>query len=186
MTDPATLMEEQQVALADTDLCQQATQFVPYRGSDDPRILFIGEAPGKHEDEQGKPFVGRAGDLLDEWIEGLGLTADEYAITNLVKCRPPENRAPTGEEAQRFGTWLEKEIDVFDPAIIVPLGSSATAYLLPDTRQEPFLDAVCYTEHRYEERTVIPLPHPAYGLRQGGMDLDYDRLTPLFEGDTDR
>lgn len=185
MTDPATLVEQQKKALADTDLCQQATQFVPYRGSDDPRIVFIGEAPGKKEDEQGKPFVGQAGDLLETWIENLDLSDDEYAITNLVKCRPPENRAPSGTEAQTFGEWLEKEIDVLDPDIIVPLGSSATYYMLPKTRAQAFLDAVCYTPYEQDNRTIIPLPHPAYGLRQGRMDLDYERLKDRFNGETD-
>lgn len=183
MTTPQQVTADAREALQETDLCQQARQFVPYRGSDDPRIVFIGEAPGKHEDIEGEPFVGQAGDLLDTWIEGLGLEDDEYAITNLVKCRPPENRAPNGEETSQFGPWLEKELEAFDPDILVPLGASATRYLLPDTTNKGFLKEVCYQEHDHDQGRVIPLPHPAYGLRQGRMDLDYERLKDTFRGE---
>lgn len=160
--------------LSGDPLCRQATQVVTSRGSTDPRVVFIGEAPGAQEDEQGEPFVGRAGELLDDWIAALGLEETEYAITNIVKCRPPENRTPTQEERERFGPWLERELEAMDPDIIVSLGKTATAHL--SDRDGAFLAELCYTAEETDHGTLVPLPHPAYILRQGGGLPDLDRL----------
>ncbi len=176
------IVEEEKEALRETELCKNATNFVPYRGSKDPRFVFVGEAPGKAEDREGRPFVGRAGRLLDEWIDGLGLDEEDYAITNVVKCRPPDNRTPTTSEEETFGPWLEKELDAFDPEVILPLGTTATEFLLPAAKNRPFLDEVCYTRFDSEFGMIVPLPHPAYGLRQGGMELPYGELNEIIGG----
>lgn len=179
------VLQEEKDDLQDTELCQEATNFVTLRGSHDPTVLFVGEAPGKQEDIQGKPFVGRAGDLLEQWIEGLGLDEDDYAITNVVKCRPPENRTPSREECDRFGTWLEDEIEALEPDVVMPLGKTATEFLLPESRDRKFLDETCYTVFESANARVIPLPHPAYALRNGGFDLDYDDLRAKIGGAND-
>lgn len=173
MTTVREVFEDEQADLMDTDLCQQAQNFVDFRGSDDPRVLFVGEAPGAEEDRQGKPFVGRSGSILDDWIDEAGLDG-EYAITNVVKCRPPENRTPTQEEAERFGRWLEKEIEAMQPDIIVPLGKTATRHFLD--LDGSFLNDTCERTYDTDSGTVYPLPHPAYALRSG-YEPDFERLT---------
>jgi len=179
------VLQDEKDDLMETDLCREATNIVTLRGSHDPRVLFVGEAPGKQEDREGRPFVGRAGDLLDQWIEGLGLDQEEYAITNVVKCRPPDNRTPTREECDRFGSWLEDEIEALDPDVVMPLGKTATEFLLPESRDRKFLDEVCYTVFETSNGLVIPLPHPAYALRNGGFDLDYADLRAKMGGEDD-
>jgi len=166
-------------ALAEDPLSKEATQLVTARGADDPRVVFIGEAPGKQEDEQGEPFVGRAGDLLEEWIDALGLTEDAYAITNIVKYRPPDNRTPTQEERERFGPWLEAELEAMDPEYIITLGKTATSHFIED--MDSFLSDVCYTATETVHGTVVPFPHPAYLLRQGGGLPELERLPEEVE-----
>lgn len=170
------VLRDEEEALKDTELCRDAANFVKMRGSRDPKFVFVGEAPGEEEDKQGKPFVGRAGDLLDEWIEGLGFEEDEFAITNVVKCRPPENRTPTEEESEEFGEWLWKELEALDPDFIFPLGKTATEFLLPKARNMPFLKGACYTAFHSDYGKVIPLPHPAYALRNGGFHPPYEKI----------
>lgn len=171
MTTVQEVFQRERDDLIDTELCQQARNFVTYRGSEDPTVLFVGEAPGAEEDKQGKPFVGRSGTILDDWIEAADLDG-EFAITNVVKCRPPENRTPTDEESERFGTWLDEEIDAMEPAIIVPLGKTATRSFLDI--EGSFLEDTCEQTFETEQGTVYPLPHPAYALRSGyEPDLDH-------------
>ncbi len=170
------VLKKEEEALKDTELCRNATQFVSMRGSRDPKFVFVGEAPGEEEDRQGKPFVGRAGKLLDDWIKGMGFEEDEFAITNVVKCRPPENRTPTEEEAEEFGEWLWKELEALDPDFIFPLGKTATEFLLPEVKNMPFLKGACYTSFDSDHGKVIPLPHPAYALRNGGFNPPYEKI----------
>ncbi|MDY6789429.1 MAG: uracil-DNA glycosylase [Candidatus Nanohaloarchaea archaeon] len=176
MTEIEEILKEEREELKDTELCRNATNFVTLRGSRDPRFVFVGEAPGAEEDKQGKPFVGRAGKLLDDWIEGLGFEESEYAITNVVNCRPPENRTPTKKESEKFGEWLWKELEALEPDFIFPLGKTATEFLLPKTRNMPFLKGACYSAFNSDHGKVIPLPHPAYALRNGGFPLPYEEI----------
>lgn len=175
MTTVKEVFEEEREDLMETELCQQAQNFVTYRGTEDPSVLFVGEAPGAEEDREGKPFVGRSGSILDDWIEAAGLEG-EYAITNVVKCRPPENRTPTQDESERFGQWLDEEISAMEPDVIVPLGKTATRSFL--AIEGSFLNDTCESVHENDSGVVYPLPHPAYALRSG-YEPDLERLASV-------
>ncbi|MEI9966481.1 MAG: uracil-DNA glycosylase [Candidatus Moraniibacteriota bacterium] len=111
-----------QAASCDCALKDTATQPVPGDGNPDADILFIGEAPGKNEDLQGKPFVGAAGKFLNEMLASTGLKREDVYITNVVKYRPPDNRDPLPEEVAACETWLHEQIKVIEPKVIVTLG----------------------------------------------------------------
>ncbi|MDY6771060.1 MAG: uracil-DNA glycosylase [Candidatus Nanohaloarchaea archaeon] len=182
MSQVQDVFERERDDLASTELCKNATNFVDFRGSEDPVVLFVGEAPGREEDLQGKPFVGRSGDLLDDWVDELGLDEDDYAITNVVKCRPPENRTPTDEEAERFGKWLDEEIDAMQPDLIVPLGKTGATFLIDGIEEKSFVKDVCEHVFETEHGQVYPLPHPAYALRSG-FEPDFDGLRKVIHDD---
>lgn len=111
-------------------LHENRTQIVIGDGTPQADILFVGEGPGRQEDKQGKPFVGRAGELLDELLDDIDLDREEVYITNIVLCRPPNNRDPEDQEIEKCTPYLDKHIDIIDPEVIVPLGSFATSYIL--------------------------------------------------------
>ncbi len=102
---------------------------VPGEGAKDAEIMFVGEAPGRNEDEQGRPFVGAAGEFLTELISMIGMTREEVFITNVVKCRPPHNRDPKPEEIEACSPFLDRQIKAISPRIIVGLGRHSTSYL---------------------------------------------------------
>jgi DNA polymerase len=112
------------------DLCKNRTNAVPGDGDSKASIMFIGEAPGRNEDEKGKPFVGMAGKILDETLVKVGLVRSKVYITNVVKCRPPENRVPTEDERRICNDYLEREISIISPKIICILGRTAYQSLL--------------------------------------------------------
>ncbi len=111
------------------DLHKTRTKAVPGEGPDDADLMFIGEAPGYHEDQQGRPFVGDAGNLLDDLLEIAELDRDEVFIGNVMKCRPPENRDPKEEEIESCSPYLEKQIRSIQPKLVVSLGRFATQLL---------------------------------------------------------
>jgi DNA polymerase len=130
--------------------------------------MFVGEAPGADEDRQGVPFVGRAGQLLSDIIEkGMGLrrTEDVY-IANVLKCRPPDNRDPSPEEKALCTAYLERQIELVDPQVIVPLGRHAAQHLLSSDAPMGRLRG---RVHRVAGRAVVPTYHPAYLLRSPNM-----------------
>ena len=135
-------------------------------------VLWIGEAPGRYEDLQGKPFVGRAGKILDEWIFEVDLLS--YAIINIVKCRPPGNRKPNSNEIRSCLPYLIKQIQQFNPKIIVALG--ATPCHILTNRKEVVANIGKIFKTKYGD--VIVFPHPAYILR--GVDV-YIPITELKE-----
>ncbi|MGQ0534650.1 MAG: uracil-DNA glycosylase [Methanobacteriota archaeon] len=110
-------------------LAASRTRMVVYRGSRSPRVAFVGEAPGREEDEQGRPFVGRSGKLLDRWIQAMGLSNEDVLVTNTVRCRPPENRTPTKAEVGACREHLSALLSQTKPAAVVALGRSAHAAL---------------------------------------------------------
>lgn len=112
-------------------LCQGRTKVVPGEGPERPRIMFIGEGPGFHEDRQGRPFVGPAGKFLEELLSAIGLTREQVYITNIIKCRPPNNRDPLPEEVKQCSSWLEQQIDLLAPELIVTLGRHSMARFFP-------------------------------------------------------
>ena len=131
-------------------------------GDPEARLVFIGEAPGEDEDIQGVPFVGRAGQLLTKMIEAMGLRRQDVYICNVIKCRPPNNRAPLPEEVAACKGYLLKQVEMISPRVICCLGKHAAEALL-DT--EVFITKIRGKEFEFNGITLIPTYHPAYLLR---------------------
>ncbi|HDZ36680.1 MAG TPA: uracil-DNA glycosylase [Thermococcus sp.] len=145
------------------------TNAVPGSGSYSAEIMFVGEAPGYWEDQKGLPFVGRAGKVLDELLAEIGLTRDEVYITNIVKCRPPENRDPTEEEIKACAPYLDRQIDTIRPKVIVPLGRHSMRYILEKFGFEPEpiskIHGKTFEAHTLFGKIIImPMYHPAAAL----------------------
>jgi len=165
-----TLVEVASVA-AGCDLCKLAagrTQVVFGVGRADADLLFVGEGPGEQEDLKGEPFVGRAGQLLTQLIEGIGLTRDDVYIANVVKCRPPGNRDPQPDEIEACAPWLDRQLELIRPRVIVTLGNFATKLLL-DTKEG--ITKLRGREFPYRDGVLIPVFHPSAVLRNGGTAL---------------
>lgn len=146
-------------------LHQGRKQTVFARGNPSAEILFVGEGPGANEDEQGEPFVGQAGQLLDKMIEAMGLSRDGVYICNVVKCRPPENRTPLPDESAQCMPYLREQIAIVGPRIIVALGRCASENLgcaLPGRSWRGVWGT-------FEGTPVMPTYHPAYLLRSPEM-----------------
>ena len=147
------------------DLAQEATQLVFGDGSPDADIVFIGEAPGKNEDEQGLPFVGAAGKFLNEMLAGIGLARSDVYITNIVKYRPPNNRDPLPDEKTDFLPFLRSQLDVIKPKLVITLGRHSMDSLLPGLQISK-----CHGQpKRYNGQVYLPLFHPAAALYNGAM-----------------
>jgi len=131
-------------------------------GDPNARLMFVGEGPGADEDAQGLPFVGRAGQLLNNMIAAMGLKREEVYIANVVKCRPPGNRTPEPEEANTCSPFLFRQIDVVRPEVLVALGATAATYLLG--QRQP-LAGLRGRVHRFRETKLIVTYHPAFLLR---------------------
>jgi DNA polymerase len=131
-------------------------------GSANARLMFVGEGPGADEDAQGLPFVGRAGQLLNNMIGAMGLTREEVYIANVVKCRPPGNRTPEPEEANTCSPFLFRQIDVVRPEVLVALGATAATYLLG--QRQP-LAGLRGRVHSFRGTKLIVTYHPAFLLR---------------------
>jgi DNA polymerase len=131
-------------------------------GNPKARLMFVGEAPGEEEDKRGEPFVGRAGQLLTRIIEAIGLTRDQVYIATVIKCRPPGNRNPEGDEVEQCEPFLFRQIDVIKPRVIVPLGKFAAQSLLKT--MDP-ITRVRGRQFDYRGAVMIPTFHPAYLLR---------------------
>ncbi len=144
------------------------TNLVFGEGNPECEVLFIGEAPGLNEDQQKRPFVGRAGQLLRKNIRDLGWKEEDVYITNIVKRRPPENRDPNEEEIAKYKPYLSRQIEIIDPKLIVPLGRFSMNYFLPAakiTRDQGKL----FSAGKYR---ILPMLHPAAALRgTGAMEM---------------
>jgi uracil-DNA glycosylase family 4 len=146
-------------------LATTRTQVVFGVGNPDARLMFIGEAPGMHEDKQGEPFVGAAGQLLTRMLGDIGLTRDEVYIANILKCRPPGNRDPQEDEIEACTPWLVQQMSLIQPDVVVTLGNFATKFVLQTQTGITRMRGSIYPWHG---RTVIPTFHPAAVLRGGG------------------
>jgi uracil-DNA glycosylase family 4 len=142
--------------------CETCTNPVPGEGPVDAPMMVVGEAPGKREDETGRPFVGAAGHLLDRLLGEAGLAREELFVTNVLKARPPGNRDPRPREVQHSLPWLERQVELVDPGAIVPLGRHALAAFLPGLR---ITDVHGQVAGEWQGRPVVPLYHPAAALR---------------------
>lgn len=147
------------------ELAAEATQLVFGDGNANADIVFIGEAPGKNEDLQGKPFVGAAGKFLDEMLGTIGFERDDIYITNIVKYRPPGNRDPLPGEKLAFLPFLQAQLEVIQPKVIVTLGRHSMDSLLPGLQ----ISKVHGQPKRYKGQVYLPLFHPAAALYNGSM-----------------
>ena len=146
-------------------LAQGRTQVVFGVGDANADLLFIGEGPGFHEDKQGEPFVGAAGQLLTRMLDEIGLTRAQVYIANVVKCRPPGNRDPQPDEIEACTPWLVEQISLIQPSVVVTLGNFATKFVLNTATGITRLRGQV---HEWHGRTVIPTFHPAAILHGGG------------------
>ena len=165
-------------------LAERRTNVVYGVGDPDADLLFVGEGPGFHEDQQGEPFVGAAGQLLTRMLAEIDLRREDVYIANVVKCRPPGNRDPQPDEIEACTPWLIEQVSLIQPRLIVTLGNFATKFVLNTTTGITRLRGQVFPWHG---RKVIPTFHPAAGLRSGGEgsrqfgefrdDLDLARRT---------
>jgi DNA polymerase len=150
-------------------LSEGRTQVVFGMGDPEAALMFIGEGPGEQEDRQGLPFVGRSGQLLDRLLlEELGITRDRVYIANVVKCRPPANRDPKPDEIAACRPYLERQLDLIRPAVVVTLGRFAAQWLLDTTEGITRLRGRSYP---FAHGVLIPTLHPAAALRGGAEPL---------------
>jgi len=171
-------------------LCHARTHIVFGVGNPKARLMFVGEGPGADEDRIGEPFVGRAGKLLTSLIEGIGLTRDDVYIANVVKCRPPGNRDPQPDEIEACAPWLDRQLELIRPRVIVTLGNFATKLLL-DTKEG--ITKLRGREFAFSragiDATLLPTFHPSAVLRSGGKALaearaDFVRVKRALAGAT--
>lgn len=147
-----------------------ATQAVPGRGSAQAEIVFIGEAPGKKEDEKGIPFIGSAGNFLSEMLGDIGMKRKDIYITNIVKYRPPNNRDPEVSEKEACAPWLYEELNLITPKIIIFLGRHSMNNFFPDLKISDVHGKLIHKKFRHiATEYFLPLYHPAAALYNGGM-----------------
>ena len=156
------------------------TQTVPGHGDPHAELLFIGEAPGFYEDQQGVPFVGRSGALLDQLLEGINLTRSDVFVANIIKCRPPDNRDPIPTEIATCQPYITEQIGGINPKLIVTLGRFAMQYFLPGAAMGRSHGQPIHAG----PHTIYPLYHPAAALRQGRLHQvlrdDFARIPELL------
>ena len=149
----------------DCELSIQRTKVVPGEGPENASILFIGEAPGWNEDQQGRPFIGAAGQFLDQLLASIGLDRQKVFIANVVKCRPPENRDPLPGEIQACRKWLDRQIEVIQPKMIVTLGRYSMVRFFPGEA----ISKIHGKPRKKDGIIYFPMYHPAAALHQGGL-----------------
>jgi DNA polymerase len=158
--------------------CETCTNFVPGEGPAPAQVMIVGEAPGASEDKEGRPFVGRAGRLLDELLAAAGLSREDVFITNVLKARPPKNRDPRASEVTHSMPWLEAQLALVKPRLLIPLGRHALAHFAPGEK----ISEVHGTTVIALERTLFPMYHPAAALHaQGLRDTLFDDAKALRE-----
>ena len=154
---------------------------VPGEGPDDAEILFIGEGPGYHEDQQGRPFVGPAGNFLEELLQSIGMTRDQVYIANMVKCRPHNNRDPMPNEIEACSKYLDRQIELIDPLLIITLGRFSMSRFLPGQS----ISRVRGRLRSVGGRQIFPIMHPAAGLRRQEMraaiEEDFAKVPGLLD-----
>src|SRR4030042_2219340 len=167
-------------------LYKGTTHPVPGDGNPDAKVMFIGEGPGFHEDQQGLPFVGAAGKLLDQLLQLIKLERKEVFIGNVIKHRPPGNRDPLPEEIEACRSFLDEQIQVIQPKIIVTLGRFSMTKFLPDEKISQIHGQARYVDFLSKRYIVIPMYHPAAALRSGKImeeiKEDFKKIELFLEG----
>jgi len=156
---------EEIIACRDCELANYRTKAVPGEGAEDADLLFIGEAPGWHEDQQGRPFIGPAGQFLDQLLASIGLRREEVYIANVIKCRPPQNRDPLPAEIQSCSKWLDRQIEIIQPQMIVTLGRYSLARYFPNQS----ISKIHGKPRKSGGVIYYPMYHPAAALHQGSL-----------------
>ena len=181
---PEEILEEISVEVSTCTLCElhhSRNVAVPGEGPENSEIMFIGEGPGFHENEQGRPFVGAAGKFLEELLTKIDLSREQVFITNVVKCRPPGNRDPQPEEVETCTkTYLDRQIQAINPKVFVTLGRFSMNLLIPNTK----ISNVHGQSYKIKGRLVVPMYHPAAALHQGSLrsviEEDFKKLPQLI------
>lgn len=163
------------------DLSQSRTNAVPGEGPEDAEIMFIGEAPGFHEDRQARPFVGAAGQYLNELLGLIGMDRSKVYITNVVKCRPPQNRDPQPHEMEACRPYLDCQIELIKPKVIITISRFAMMRWFPDKK----ISEVHGRPKRFGDLVVVPMFHPAAALHQPSLkatlEADFKRIPQILK-----
>lgn len=163
------------------ELHRSRTQGVPGNGNPNAEIMFIGEAPGWHEDRQGLPFVGAAGQFLNEMLDKIGLTRDEVFVTNIVKSRPPGNRDPLPDEIAACSIYLDEQLEIIKPRVVVTLGRFSMSRWFPGER----ISRIHGQPRTFGSYVVVPMYHPAAALHQASLratvEADMMKLPRIVE-----
>jgi len=149
----------------DCELAKYRTKVVPGEGPEDAELLFIGEAPGWHEDQQGRPFVGPAGAFLNQLLASIGLSREQVYIANVIKCRPPQNRDPLPAEIQACCKWLDRQIEIIRPRIIITLGRYSLARYFPNES----IGKIHGKARKVGDIIYYPMYHPAAAIHRGSL-----------------
>lgn len=170
-------------------LWQGTTQSVPGEGDLEARIMFIGEGPGFNEDRLGRPFVGQAGKLLDQLLDTISVRRQNVFIANVVKHRPPANRDPLPDEIEACTRYLDEQIKIITPKIIVTLGRFSMNKFFPGEYISRAHGLARYVDFDHKKMMVLPMYHPAAALRNGAVMLqlqtDFQKI-PILLGETSR
>ncbi|HXH20751.1 MAG TPA: uracil-DNA glycosylase [Dehalococcoidia bacterium] len=162
-------------------LARGRTKVVPGEGRIDADIMFIGEAPGYYEDQQGRPFVGAAGQFLEQLLQDIGLKRSDVFIANVIKCRPPSNRDPLPNEIEACSAWLTEQIELIDPKVVVTLGRYSLGRYFPG---QP-ISRIHGQARKFGRLWVVPMYHPAAALHQGSLrrviEEDFRKLPAYVE-----
>jgi uracil-DNA glycosylase family 4 len=173
-------VDEQVRVCTDCKLHLSRKNAVPGEGPAGAALMFIGEGPGFHENEQGRPFVGAAGHFLEELLASINLTREQVYITNIVKCRPPGNRDPQTPEITACSKYLDRQIEAINPSVIVTLGRFSMALFMPEAR----ISTVHGRARTVNGRVIVPMYHPAAALHQPALrrvvEEDFSRLPELI------
>ena len=164
------------------DIARRRPKVVPGEGAENAEIIFIGEAPGWHEDQQGRPFVGQAGQFLDKLLASIGLKREQVYIANVIKCRPPDNRDPLPTEIQNCDPWLETQIALIKPKMIVTLGRYSMAKYFPGKS----ISKIHGTAVKRDGVLYFAMYHPAAALHQRSLqqaiEADMQKIPGLLAG----
>jgi DNA polymerase len=165
----------------DCELSATRTHAVPGEGRPDAEIVFVGEAPGYYEDQQARPFVGPAGQFLDQLLASIGMKREDVYICNVIKCRPPNNRDPLPKEIQACHKWLNRQLELIRPRLVVTLGRYSLTKYFPT---EP-ISRIHGQERRVGDVVVVPMYHPAAALHQASLrrtiETDFKKLPAILE-----
>lgn len=163
------------------DLAKGRTNAVPGEGPENAEIMFIGEAPGFHEDRQGRPFVGAAGKLLDELLATIEIKREQVYIGNVIKCRPPQNRDPQPEELAACKPYIDKQLDLIKPKVVITISRFAMARWFPDKK----ISEIHGKPKKFGDLVVLPMYHPAAALHQPSLkkvlEEDFKRVPQILK-----